>query len=289
MGSWISPAVRALRLHQWAKNLLVFVPPLAAHRFAEPQTHGAALAAFVAFGLAASGGYLVNDLRDVASDRAHPRKRVRPVAAGALPERRAAALAAFLLAAAAVVAWPLPTPFRALLAGYVATTFAYSLGLKRRPVLDVLLLAALYTVRLFAGGAATGTPVSEWLASFSMFVFLSLALLKRTAELARSSAAPAGRGYRREELPLLAAMGVAAAFVSVLVLALYVSSDAVARLYTQPRWLWLLCPLALYWLSRLWLLAFRGEMDEDPVLFTLRDGESLAVVAAAGAVVVIGI
>jgi 4-hydroxybenzoate polyprenyltransferase len=281
--------VRALRLHQWAKNLLVFIPPLAAHRFAEPRAHEAALGAFVAFGLAASGGYLFNDLWDVASDRAHPRKRLRPVAAGALSARAAAALAGLLIAAAAALSWRLPALFRALLAGYVVATFAYSLGLKRRPVLDVLVLAALYTVRLFAGGAATGTPVSEWLASFSMFVFLSLALLKRTAELARSSAPPAGRGYRREELPLLAAMGVAAAFVSVLVLALYVSSDAVARLYAQPRWLWLLCPLALYWLSRLWLLAFRGEVDEDPVLFTLRDQESLAVVLAAGAVVVMGI
>jgi 4-hydroxybenzoate polyprenyltransferase len=285
----LGSAIRVLRLHQWAKNLLVFAPVVAAHRLGSGESIGRATAAFLAFGAAASGGYVVNDLRDVRSDRAHPRKRHRPIAAGALPVPIAVGLAPLLFALAAALSWRLPPGFRALLAGYVVATLAYSFGLKRRPVLDVLLLAALYTVRLFAGGAATGTPVSEWLASYSMFVFLSLALVKRTAELARSTEPPVGRGYRIEEEPLLTAMGVASAFVSVLVLALYLSSDTVTRLYSHPRWLWLLCPISLYWLARMWLLAVRGEMEDDPVLFALRDVESLAVAVAAGSVLYMGL
>ncbi|HSN15187.1 MAG TPA: UbiA family prenyltransferase [Anaeromyxobacteraceae bacterium] len=287
--AWLPPAVRALRPHQWAKNVLLFAPALAAHRMGDGATISRALAAFAAFGAAASAGYLLNDLRDVHADRAHPRKRHRPIASGALSAGSARALALLLVAAAAAISWRLPAGFAAVLAAYVATTAAYSFGLKRRPVLDVLLLAGLYTLRLFAGAEATGTPVSEWFASFSMFVFLSLALLKRTAELSRATVVPPGRGYRLEERSLLSAMGVAAAFVSVLVLALYVSSEAVTRLYSYPRWLWLLCPIVLYWLSRLWLVAFRGEMDDDPVLFALRDRESLVTAVAAAAVVWAGI
>ncbi|WP_242395101.1 UbiA family prenyltransferase [Anaeromyxobacter oryzisoli] len=285
----LGSVIQVLRLHQWAKNLLVFAPVVAAHRFKDADSIARATLAFLAFGAAASAGYVVNDLRDVGADRAHPRKRARPIAAGTLPAPVAVGLVPLLFAAAAALSSRLPSGFRVILAGYVAATLAYSFGLKRRPMLDVLLLAGLYTARLFAGGEATGTPVSEWLASFSMFAFLSLALLKRTAELARSTEAPVGRGYQVEERTLLTAMGVAAAFVSVLVLALYLSSEAVVRLYSHPRWLWLLCPIFLYWLARLWLLAVRGEMDDDPVLFALRDVESLVVAAAASGVLYKGL
>jgi 4-hydroxybenzoate polyprenyltransferase len=281
-------AVRALRLHQWAKNLLVLVPLVAAHRVADAAALAQAGLAFLAFGAAASGAYVVNDLRDVEADRSHPTKRHRPIAAGALPLPLARALVPILLGAAAGLALLLPPSFGGLLAAYVVATFAYSFGLKQRPITDVLLLAVLYTLRLFAGGAATATPVSEWLASFAMFVFYSLALMKRAAELAQVDGAPAGRGYRPEERTLLTAMGTASACVSVLVLALYVSSDAVTRLYSHPRWLWLLCPAVLFWLSRLWLFAWRGEMHADPVLFALKDRESLLVAAAVLAIVALG-
>lgn len=288
-GGALPALVQALRPHQWAKNLLVFVPLLGAHRWRDPGALRAALLAFVAFDLVASASYVVNDLRDLEADRAHPEKRHRPFASGALGARSAVVLVSALLASAVALASRLPATFALLLAGYFVATLAYSFGLKRQVALDVLLLAGLYTVRMFAGGFATGVPVSEWLASFSMFLFLSLAFVKRASELGRAGGALPGRGYRPEDREVVFAMGIAAGYLSVLVLALYVSSQDVRRLYPRPAWLWTLCPLLLYWVSRLWVRARRGEVHHDPLVFALRDPVTWAVGALGALAVVLGI
>lgn len=282
-------ALQALRPHQWAKNALVFVPLLGAHRLGDPPTLAAALLAFVAFDLVASAAYVVNDLVDVDADRAHPEKRLRPFASGALAPWHGGALVAALLAGGAALAARLPPSFALLLAGYFVATLAYSCWLKRQVALDVLLLAGLYTVRMFAGGFATGVPVSEWLASFSMFLFLSLAFVKRASELARSERALPGRGYRAEDREVVFTMGITAGYLSVLVLALYVSSNDVRRLYARPAWLWALCPLVLYWVSRLWVRARRGEVHHDPLIFALRDPATWAVGVLAAVAVALGV
>lgn len=273
---------RALRLHQWAKNVLVFLPIVAAHRIGDPAALAGALVAFLALGLVASAVYVLNDLADLEADRAHPSKRNRPFASGVLPVAAAAWLVPPLLAAGGAASWASPAAFRLLLAGYFLATLAYSFGVKRSPLLDVLVLAGLYTARIYAGALATGIPVSEWLASFSMFLFLSLAFLKRASELLASEAGAPGRGYVVADREAVFSMGVSAGYLSVLVLALYLSSPEVRRLYARPHWLWALCPLVLYWVSRMWLRARRGEVHDDPVLFALKDPATY-VVGALGA------
>jgi 4-hydroxybenzoate polyprenyltransferase/phosphoserine phosphatase len=281
--------VRALRLHQWAKNLLLFAPLAASHRLHEPGALAACLIAFLLFGLCASGGYLVNDLLDLDADRAHPRKKERPFAAGRLPLLHGMMVAAVLIVGALALAWlVLPAAFALCVLFYLAMTFWYSLALKRIAMVDVLSLAGLYTVRVVAGGAAVAVVPSFWLLAFSMFLFLSLAAAKRYAELrsmldaGRNTAA--GRGYSVEDLPLLHASGTAAGYLAVLVLALYVNSGA-ALLYATPQLMWLLCPLLLYWINRIWLKTFRGQMHDDPVVFALTDRPSVLVFAASAVLV----
>lgn len=263
--------LRALRPHQWSKNALVFLAPIGAHRVLEPEVLAGALASFAAFSLVASGLYVANDLHDLRADRHHPVKRRRPFAAGELPTRAGWLLIPLLLGGGLALSALLPRAFTVLLLGYVGATSAYSAGLKRAPVADVLLLAGLYTLRVFGGALATGVPVSEWLASFSMFLFLSLAFLKRGSELVAAEGDPPGRGYRAGDREPVFAMGISSAFAAVLVLALYLSSPEVRRLYATPAWLWAMCPLVLYWVSRLWLLARRGEVTDDPLVSALRD------------------
>ncbi len=248
----------------------------------------ASVASFVAFCLAASSAYVLNDALDVTADRAHPSKRARPFASGALPLWATWIVCPFLAVLALLLALRLPPSFGVLLAVYVTATLAYSLGLKRKLVVDVLLLAGLYTIRIFGGSLASGIPVSEWLAGFSMFFFLSLAFLKRASELHDASEGLPGRGYRPEDRGVVQAMGISAGFVSTLVLALYVSSREIRRLYPHPQWLWGLCPLILYWLSSLWIQARRGKVKEDPLLFALRHPATWVVAAAAAALVVMG-
>jgi 4-hydroxybenzoate polyprenyltransferase len=273
--------LRALRLHQWTKNLLVFVPLAAAHRIDDLAALAAALFAFVLFGTCASGGYIVNDLLDLDADRAHARKRSRPFAAGVLSIRHGLFAAAALIGGSlALAALALPWMFAATLAGYLVTSLWYSLALKRIAMVDVLCLAALYSVRIIAGGAAVAIVPSFWLLAFSMFLFLSLAAAKRFAELqhvreAGRKDAP-GRGYSVDDLPLLQSSGVGAGYVCVLVLALYVNSGA-AGMYSNPRAMWLLCPLLLYWVNRVWLKTSRGQMHDDPVVFAVTDRPSWAV------------
>jgi 4-hydroxybenzoate polyprenyltransferase len=287
--SWVALLPRQLRLYQWAKNALVFIPLLGAHRLSDRNLVLRNVLAFFCFGLVASGVYVLNDLRDLEADRHHPRKRFRPLASGAMPIAVGKALAATLLFAGAILAMQLPKEFRFVLAGYWAATLGYSLGLKKRPILDVGILAGLYTVRMYAGSAATAIPVSEWLASFAMFLFLSLAFIKRAAELVAAGEALPGRGYRPVDEGPIFTMGIASGYLSVLVLALYVSSQDVRRLYAHPAWLWLLCPLVLFWISELWLRARRGEVDDDPLIFALRKRSSWIVLALATAVVWFGI
>jgi 4-hydroxybenzoate polyprenyltransferase len=271
---------RALRPHQWAKNGLVFVPLLltpALHR--DRARWLVLLAAFVSWSAAASAGYLANDRLDLAADRADPAKRDRPFASGALPigvgMAAAVVLALFAIALAAAVA---PPVFVAHLLAYLVLTLAYSLYVKRMLLVDVLLLAGLYTLRLLAGGAAIGIALTPWLLAFSLFFFLGLAFAKRYAELRRIAGADgrSGRAYRSDDLGLLMMLGTTSAYLSVLVLCLYINSEAVGRQYPEPGVLWFLAPLLLYWVSRIWFLAQRGELPGDPVAFAVRDRVSLA-------------
>ncbi|MDJ0958400.1 MAG: UbiA family prenyltransferase [Arenicellales bacterium] len=271
----IQLVAKLLRTHQWSKNLLLFVPLVFAHRVGELQLLAQALAGFVSFGLCASSVYVVNDLLDLDHDRNHQTKRNRPLAAGTFPIDIAVTLAALLLVGSVVIALFLPAQFLGLLVVYYVITLAYSLRLKQVVLLDILVLAALYTIRLLAGGAATGVPVSHWLLVFSLFFFLSLGMIKRYAEVraldVNASGDVAGRGYRADDIGLLTQFGIASGYLSVLVLALYVNSDQVRILYDYPGVIWLLCPVILYWISRVWLLAYRGQMHEDPVLFAIKD------------------
>ena len=290
--STIVSVLRALRPHQWVKNLLVFVPLLAAHGAGDTDLLLRAALAFAAFSLCASSVYVLNDLLDLEHDRAHPTKRSRPFASGALAPSAGWILAPALLVAALVLAGFTDRGFLALLVAYFLATLAYSLHVKRVPVLDVIVLAGLYTIRLYSGSVAVDVPVSDWLATFSMFLFLSLALVKRTGELRRYAdngdpgAMAGGRGYASSDLAQLSMLGVASGYISVLVLALYLSSDHVTTLYTHPRRLWLLCPLALYWTGRLWFLASRAVVHDDPVVFALRDRVSWVVLVGAALIVV---
>lgn len=271
--------LRGLRLHQWLKNLLVFVPLVAAHHVHVRAELVQAVLAFFAFSLCASAVYVLNDLLDLEADRRHLRKRQRPFAAGLIPLWHGAALVPLLLGAALAIALMLPRAFVLVLGAYFACTLAYSLLLKRQVIVDVLLLAGLYTVRVIAGAAATAIAPSFWLLAFSMFLFLSLAMVKRYAELqltlAQNQEGAAGRGYVVQDLPVLMSIGTGSGLVAVLVFALYINSPETRANYTQPLWLWLVPPLLLYWISRIWMKVRRGEVDDDPVVFAARDWQSL--------------
>ncbi|TMN19310.1 UbiA family prenyltransferase [Pseudoxanthomonas sp. X-1] len=266
---------KAMRLHQWLKNLLVLVPLLASHLFLNVEAVARSFGAFVAFGLCASGTYLLNDLLDLTPDRLHPRKRTRPFAAGTLPVKYGLLAMPTLVLASFVLALAINPAFALALLAYCAMTLAYSFKLKRIVMIDVVLLAALYTIRIIAGTFAIGQELTFWLLAFSMFIFLSLALLKRYTELdvvrVGGKQKAAGRGYGTADLPLLQSLGASAGYTSVMVLALYINSPASLKLYTRPQVLWLLCPLLLYWISRAWIVAHRGRMHDDPVVFAATD------------------
>ena len=284
----LAPQIRILRLHQWSKNILVFAALVSSHHFTA-TAFAQALAAFVAFSLCASAAYIVNDLVDVAADRAHPVKRDRPLASAALPIAHGIAIAPLLLMAAAAVALWLPLTFGVILAAYVAVNLCYSLILKRKMLVDVITLAGLYTLRVFAGAAAIGVSVSEWLLAFSMFIFLALALVKRHSELVLRLDAgmpdPDDRDYRAVDRPVLIALAAASGFAAVVVFALYVSSPAQLPLYHHARRLYLICPLFLYWFARILMRSNRGELPDDPVVFALKDPVSLATAALTAIVI----
>ncbi|GGD86516.1 prenyltransferase UbiA [Aureimonas endophytica] len=275
--------LKAMRPHQWAKNTLVFVPLVLAHDYTNVMMILEAIVAFVAFSFAASSVYIVNDLLDLDADRRHRTKRHRPFASGAVPIPIGVWLATGLLTLAVALGTTLGLGFQAVLAGYLVLTTAYSFALKRMLLVDVLALAALYTIRAIAGGAAMGIELSFWLMAFSSFFFLSLALVKRFTELAESDAAPGrkivGRSYRASDLEAIGQAGMTAGFASVLVLALYLDSPEVREINNLPWLLWPLCPLVLYMVVRIWILARRNEMHEDPVVFLLHDWRSQMMIA----------
>ncbi|WP_277979257.1 UbiA family prenyltransferase [Sphingomonas phyllosphaerae] len=267
--------VKALRLHQWSKNLLVLAPIVLSHEFLAPALLLEALAAFVLFGVVASATYLINDLADLSADRRHPSKRYRALAAGLIPLATAVPLAAGLLGAGLIGGWLLAPAFGATLSCYAVLTLLYSFRLKREPLVDVGAIAALFTLRVVAGMVVIGHPVSLWLATFTATLFLSLALAKRSAELvqaARSGRPVHGRGYLPGDEPLTLALGVAAGIVSVLVMVMYMSVDAMpSGLYVLDGALYVIPAVLCLWVMRVWLLAHRGVLDDDPVIFALRD------------------
>ena len=273
--------LRCLRPHQWIKNLIVFVPVLTGHEFGDRLILVQATLAFVAFCLCASSTYLLNDLTDLDADRHHARKRKRPFAAGTLPLSYGFAGAPLLFLAGLAIAVSLSPAFASVILIYFAATLAYSWQVKQIAMLDVFFLAGLYTMRLVGGHVATDIKWSAWLLVFSMFIFLSLALMKRVQELlsVRESNGHEvkGRGYTANDLELVSMLGVVSGFIAVLVLALYVNSDQVKELYGEPTLLLLVCPLLLYWIARVWLLAHRGQMHEDPTAFAFKDWVSYAI------------
>jgi len=287
--SWL----KAIRLHQWAKNALLFVPLLLAHQW-HLRTFGGAITAFFSFGMCASATYIVNDLLDLEADRRHPSKRRRPFAAGDLSAISGVAMVCLLMVGAVALALALPHIFHALpgssvlahqyaflewLAFYTAVTLSYSLYLKRKLLLDVFVLSGLYTVRIMAGSAATGIPMSPWLAGFGVFFFLSLAFVKRFSELEglreRGVSVSNGRGYFVSDLEQLRALGTGAMYAAVVVLSIYINNPETNFLYAHPVRLWLVVPVLLLWLSQVWMLASRGEMHDDPVVFAITDKRSL--------------
>ncbi len=275
--------IKALRVHQWLKNFLIFVPLLAAHQMNNPNSLWQAVLAFFAFSTCASVVYIINDLLDLESDRQHIRKRKRPFAACTIPVVNGVILAPLLLGVSVILSLLLPPQFILVLALYFAMTVAYSVRLKRQVIVDVMMLASLYTMRIIAGAAATNITPSFWLLAFSMFIFLSLALVKRYSELLvtleqNKDEAP-GRGYAVTDLPVLMAIGVSSSMIAVLVFAFYLNLPEVNGMYPHKRWLWLISPILLYWLSRIWMKTHRGEIDDDPIVFAVKDWQSLVVFA----------
>lgn len=285
--------LRALRVHQWVKNVLIFLPLLAAHRFTDLPLWGLAVAAFASLSLCASTVYVCNDLVDLEDDRAHPTKRRRPFAAGQISIPAALVSVPILLGLAfAISVALLPPLFTNGLIAYLLLNGLYTFWLKRVAIADVIFLACLYSLRVLAGGFALAIPVSPWLIGFSLFFFLNLAFLKRYADLRlvaenRGVGSP-GRDYTVEDAPVLASLGPASGSMAAVVLALYVQSDKVATLYSRPEVLWALIPLIMYWISRVWLIAHRGQMGDDPVLFATRDPVSYLVLGLAAGVLAIG-
>lgn len=270
----VTPYIKALRPHQWLKNVLVFLPLMAAHQF-DAATFLLSLLAFVCFSLVASSVYVLNDLLDLAADRAHPRKKSRPFASGSIPIAHGTWMAAGLLLVGGLLAISISSTFLLAMLAYYLLTTAYSLNLKRRIVIDICVLAGLYTARIIAGAVATGIPLSVWLLAFSVFFFLSLAAVKRQAELIdnaeRGNLKASGRGYNVDDLPIISMIGISAGYVSVLVMSLYANSPAVAELYVHPEALWGVCAVLLYWITRTVMVAHRGHMHDDPVVYAAKD------------------
>jgi 4-hydroxybenzoate polyprenyltransferase len=288
----LAAAFEALRPYQWVKNLLLFLPLVMAHQWGNVEKIRDVLTAFVAFSLAASSAYVLNDLHDVRADRQHPLKRLRPFASGRLSARAGVFLAVVCLVAAFAVAAPLlPVKFTAMLGLYVALTLAYSFYFKQKLLVDVFVLAGLYTHRVLAGGAAVGVVVSPWLLAFCIFFFLSLAFAKRYTELRRVQGSAgtqvAGRAYQLEDLEVIGTVGPTSGYMAVLVLALYINTSTAVTLYRRPFLLWATCPLILYWLTRVWFLARRQSLTEDPLLFSLKDRISLLVAGGVALLIVL--
>jgi 4-hydroxybenzoate polyprenyltransferase len=282
-GAWLS----ALRVHQWSKNGLILVPLILAHAYANPSQLAESLLACLAFSLVSSATYLVNDLFDLDADRAHATKRRRPIAAGEIAPGLAAAVASGLLFVGLAGAAALSRAFFGVAVIYVALTLLYSLRLKREPLIDVLTIGGLFTLRIVAGMVVIGQPVSLWLSSFTLVLFTSLATAKRHAELVRAASAATGvggRAYLPADIPLTVAFGMASAMTAVVVMLLYMALEAAGTgLYRQLSPLFLIPLVLAAWLARIWIRAHRGALQDDPVIFALKDKASwLHAAAVAG-------
>jgi 4-hydroxybenzoate polyprenyltransferase len=272
--------MKAVRVHQWVKNVLLFVPTLAAHRL-DREILTTLLLTFFAFSALASGTYVINDLFDLAADRKHPRKSKRPFASGEFSLARGSWLASALIAVGFALGVAVGLDLVLCLVAYLALTVTYSTYLKNKPIIDVIALALLYTLRVYTGGIVTGFNISPWLFQFSIFLFLSLAFVKRYSELRRLRSerqqdAP-GRGYRRHDLSIISQAGIGSGLLAGLVLALYINGQEIQRLYPRPHMLWIVCPVFTYWITRVWLIAHRGNMHEDPIIYAFHDKVSYIV------------
>jgi 4-hydroxybenzoate polyprenyltransferase len=287
--SRVAVCAKTMRVHQWVKNILVFVPLLTSQGILNLHLLLRCLAATFALCCLASSTYIFNDLLDIESDREHRSKRSRPIPSGQLSPMNALALSLSLATLGIIIAARVSRGTAALLLLYAICTLSYSMVLKRKLLVDTLMLAGLYTLRVLIGGAATGIPISFWLLTFSIFVFFSLAVIKRVAELSITSTGSmvSGRGYRTDDIYVLTDLGISSAFVATAVFALYINSREVQLLYANPKVLWALCPLILYWFSRVWVLTLRGQMHDDPIIFVFKDRISylLAIIVLASLVI----
>lgn len=275
--------LKALRVHQWSKNILLFVPLVMAHRLFEMPLVLDLLLAFISFSLSASAVYILNDIIDLQADRQHPTKKQRPFASGALSIQSGLLALPLLIAASFGIAlFKLPLLFSLALGFYLLFTTSYSFYLKRQPIIDVITLASLYTFRMFAGALAVSIPISFWLLAFSMFFFLCLAFMKRYNDLLPLNGQERvnGRGYIARDVEVVLATGIASGYISLLVFALYLNSEHVKELYPNAILLWLIIPFLFYWITRMWLLAHRGKMNDDPVIFALKDRPSYIIYLA---------
>jgi 4-hydroxybenzoate polyprenyltransferase len=283
---------KVLRVHQWLKNLLLFVPMLAAHELADHALWSTLMLSFISFSLCASTVYIANDLLDLESDRAHPRKRLRPFASGMVPVWMGVVLAPVLLLVSLWLGALVGGAFLSWLLVYFVVTCAYSWGLKRLMLVDCVTLAVLYTLRIIAGAAAAALSLSFWLLAFSVFLFLSLAFVKRYAELQsqalQGKSKVHGRGYYTSDAPLIQMLGISAGYAAAVVLALYLNSDTVVMLYAKPEAVWGAVPVLLFWVSWIWMRAHRGEMHDDPLVFAVKDKASLLAGLVFGVVLLVG-
>ena len=288
--SWIKVIPKALRIHQWAKNGLLIVPLITAHQIFNLHAWWNLLIAFMSFSVLASATYLINDLHDLPVDRRHKHKCSRPLASGNLPIPMGLLLALVLPVFSFWIAWALlPKLFVVFLAIYTVMTLAYSMNLKQRMIVDTLTLALLYTLRIIAGAVAIGVILSEWLLMFSLFFFVSLAMLKRAIELDEviDGKKIPGRGYLPSDLDIIRSVGPTSGLISVLVLGLYINSPAVVILYHTPQILWLISPLMIYWITRIWFLANRREVNHDPIVFALLDWRSYVFAVLIGVILIL--
>jgi len=283
------PWLTLLRPNQWSKNALLGVPLLTSHQFS-PSAVVLALLAAIGFSACASAAYILNDLVDIQADRGHPSKRKRPFASGDVSFATGAILGALCLILATVLACAVSVELLGVMAIYLVITIGYSLFLKRKMMIDVVTLAGLYTIRVVAGAVAIRVPMSEWLLTFSMFIFLSLALIKRYSELAirfeEGLPDPTNRNYKIDDLPVVLTLAAASGYCAVIVLALYLSSDAVRALYAHPSFLWLVCPLVIYWISRILLRSHRRMLHDDPIVYAMKDKVTWATAAL---IIVVGL
>ncbi len=274
---------KSLRVYQWLKNLLVFVPIITSQQLNNTAALKSSIIMFFCFSMVASFGYIVNDLLDLQSDRSHPVKRTRPFASGALSVGHGVFIGIVLLALAGIGGLFLPVEANLALGIYLMLTVLYSLYLKTKLMIDVVALGGLFTLRVIGGAAAIESELSFYLLSFSIFIFSSLAMVKRFAELdnlqKRNKLAARGRGYQVGDIESVRIIGISLGYMSVFIMGQYINSPLVTQYYNHPKFIWLLFPLLTFWLGRLWILASRGEVNEDPLIFTIKDTTSLLVVA----------